>query len=299
MLTSIKQLLTAIVDYAGLFPPAQLDLVEALAEYNRALASPHAWMLSWFVLPAKQLPDLVALLSSLPDAQRRSHPLPLSLILSADWVTDLAQVEQCTATDPAHQIFVLKAVEVAPLPPTALPRVTQQLPADVRVFFEIPFTADLDPYLPVLQQLGVAAKLRTGGVTPAAFPDSTQLSQCILALAQAKVPFKATAGLHHPLRGIHRCSEQMNSDSTCMHGFLNVALLATLAYHQAIPRETAVALLEESAIAPLQLTETAIHWRDFTLPLSALEQARQHFFRSFGSCSWQDPVADLHHLGLL
>jgi hypothetical protein len=55
------------VDYAGLFPPAQLPLADALAEYRRALAGADAWMLGRFIVPAVQL----SVLAVVRDARRQ------------------------------------------------------------------------------------------------------------------------------------------------------------------------------------------------------------------------------------
>ena len=52
---SARALMAGAVDYAGLFPPAQLPLADALAEYMRALAGADAWMLGRFIVPAVQL----------------------------------------------------------------------------------------------------------------------------------------------------------------------------------------------------------------------------------------------------
>ena len=43
-----------------------------------------------------------------------------------------------------------------------------------------------------------SAKLRTGGVVPEAFPKSLDIIRFVRTCAAANVPFKATAGLHHP-----------------------------------------------------------------------------------------------------
>ena len=55
---SARALMAGAVDYAGLFPPAQLPLADALVEYRRALAGADAWMLGRFIVPAVQLPAL-------------------------------------------------------------------------------------------------------------------------------------------------------------------------------------------------------------------------------------------------
>jgi len=338
VLTSLKSLLASIVDYAGLFPPARLSLPEAVTIYDRTQASPHAWMLDRFVIPASRLPELSQILSTSSTAVFTSvsyggtggtapyvgvsppHPLPhssgnrckriservnaskpwsLSVILSKNWATELEQLHQIceTASRQSRQINI-RALEVAPLPLSEIQQICLNLPAEVEVFFEIPFDRDLEPYLNVLQQTKTAAKLRTGGVTQDAFPDSTQLSQRIFSLAAAQIPFKATAGLHHVLRGDYPLTDEPGSASTTMPGFLNLAILTAFAHQQRITLDEARDMLEERSIAPFQFTDTTIRWRDYSLSVSEIEQARQHF-RSFGSCSVQEPIDDLHHLGFL
>lgn len=296
MLLSLKQLLSAIVDYAGLFPPAQLSLPEALAICDRAWSSPHHWMLGHFVVPASRLSELIQLLPSLPSRSNSSQPWTLSVILSPNWVAELEQIHQLSH---ATSQILIRALEVVPLPPDEIQQVYQHLPTEVTAFFEIPFGVDLAPYLKVLQQPGTAAKLRTGGLTNDAFPDSGQLAQRILSLAEAQIPLKATAGLHHPLRGQYRSTSQADSASATMHGFLNVLLLAALAYQGSISGDEAVAILEERSHHSFQFTDTTIHWREHSLALSEIERSRQQFFHSFGSCSIQEAIADLDHLELL
>lgn len=291
------------MDYAGLFPPAQLSLPEAMKIYDRAQTSPHHWMLDRFVLPASRLSELVNFLTDFSQESNSTKPFALSVILSKNWATELEQLQPFTAgfypNQKLSQPIALSTLEVAPLSPSEIQKVYSHLPDQVTSFFEIPFDAELDSYLQVLQQIGAAAKLRTGGITPEAFPNSTQLCERILAFAEAKIPFKATAGLHHPLRGNHRLTYQPDSASTTMHGFLNVAILSAFAHQQTLTHDEGIAILEETSIAPFQFTDTEIRWRDRSLSLDEISRSRQQFFRSFGSCSFQEPIDDLHSLNLL
>jgi hypothetical protein len=150
-----------------------------------------------------------------------------------------------------------------------------------------------------LQQIGASAKIRTGGIIAEAFPSATQLSECILAFAKARVPFKATAGLHHPLPDEYRLTYEPDSPSSKMHGFLNVTILAALVYWQKVTPEEVVAILQESSSERFQFKADGIEWSNRQLSLAQIEEARQQFFRSFGSCSFQEPIDDLKHLQLL
>lgn len=300
MLTSLKSLLASIVDYAGLFPPAQLSLPDAVATYDRAQASPQFWMLDRFVIPVARLDELSQILLTASEEPQVSKPWSLSVILSKNWATELEQLHQIreTASQQSFQVRI-HALEVAPLPPSEIEQVCLKLPAETEVFFEIPFETDLKPYLKILQQTNTAAKLRTGGITQNAFPDSTQLSQRILSLAAAQIPFKATAGLHHALPGHYRLTYKPDSASTTMPGFLNLAIFAAFAHQQHITQAEAIAILEERSIASFHFTDTTISWRDYSLSVFEIAQSRQHCFRSCGSCSFQEPIADLHYLGFL
>src|SRR5690348_16362399 len=58
MFASLRALLEHSLDYAGLFPPAQLPLDEAIRNYALYLQQPHAWMLGHFVCPANRHGEL-------------------------------------------------------------------------------------------------------------------------------------------------------------------------------------------------------------------------------------------------
>lgn len=310
MFASVKTLLSAIVDYAGLFPPAKLDLPQAIAHYQRYRQSPAAWMLGRFVLPLSQLSDLVSLLPPIASPD----PWPLSVILSGDFESAIAQINAFT-----HPSLTIASLEIAPLPPAEMKAIAAQLPSHLDCFFEIPMNGSLPAYLDVLQPLKAFAKIRTGGVTEAAFPSVTQLAHCLLTFAKAQVPFKATAGLHHPLPGRHPMTYEPDSPATSMQGFLNLAIAAALAYTQRVTLEEVLQLLRESTVSGMPQTEKAAHqggkhykhptgfqmqmngiaWGDHYLTLEELAASRNHGFRSFGSCSFVEPIADLKTLKLL
>src|SRR5437879_4292884 len=58
MNASLRALLTGILDYAGLFPPAKLPLDQAIRNYTRYRTEAEAWMLGRFICPAAQLAEL-------------------------------------------------------------------------------------------------------------------------------------------------------------------------------------------------------------------------------------------------
>jgi hypothetical protein len=288
MLASLKMLLRSVVDYAGLFPPARLNLPEAMATYDRVHTTAYSWMLGRFVLPIAQLPEFTSCC-----AQFSLNHWSLSLILSDRAETEL---EQLSAFQ--HDSIAIKSLEFPVLSLQTIDRLLPHLPTGVEAFFELPWN-NLEPYLAALQGTGAFAKIRTGGMTPTAFPTATQLGQFIQACAIAQIPFKATAGLHHPLPGNYRVTYEPDSATATMQGFLNLAIVAALMYHQKITLEAGTLLLKTSSLAQFQATEQGLSWHNYALTGSEMETARQQGFRSFGSCSFHEPVDELKTLKLL
>ncbi|HEY9605833.1 MAG TPA: hypothetical protein V6C85_29780 [Allocoleopsis sp.] len=261
-----------------------------MANYAQYQMASDNWMLGHFVVPISRSHELEELLPAFPLKQ-----WSLSAILSKDVELDIDRVRSLQD----NRQIAIAALEIPPLPPEEIERVFPLLPAGVDVFFEIPLNSDLGPYLSVLQKISASAKIRTGGITAEAFPSVTQLSQCISAFAKARVPFKATAGLHHPLPNEYHLTYEPDSPSGKMHGFLNVTILAALVYGQNVTPEETVTILQESAIERFHFNKDGIEWSDRKLSLAQIEEARQQFFRSFGSCSFQEPIDDLMQLKLL
>jgi hypothetical protein len=246
-------------------------------------------MLGRFVLPVSCLHEFKELLPAFPLKQ-----WSLSVILSKELESEIERVRSLK-----NPKIAITALEFPPLTPTEIKKLLPRLPARVEAFFEIPYNRDPEVYLAALQHTGASAKIRTGGTTAEAFPSVSQLCRCIFSFAEAQVPFKATAGLHHPLPGNHRLTYEPNSPSTMMHGFLNVLTSAALAYGQKVTPEETLEVLQESSIDGFQFTEDRIEWSDRRLDIAEIKAARQSFFRSFGSCSFQEPINDLKHLKLL
>ena len=144
------------------------------------------------------------------------------------------------------------------------------------VYCELPLRDDVSFRILQLGELGLRAKVRCGGkVTPSVLG----LAEFIGACRRLEVPFKATAGLHQPLR---------HGDD---HGFLN--LLAAAAFGD---EEDALADEDESAFA---VTSDTFSWRGHEAGAAEIEHMRRELFVGFGSCSAQEPIDGLAELGML
>ncbi|HEU4953028.1 MAG TPA: hypothetical protein VFT28_00555, partial [Gemmatimonadales bacterium] len=173
-----------------------------------------------------------------------------------------------------------------------------RLPRHVAAFVELPLARDPGPALEVIARHGAGAKVRTGGVTADAFPATDDLLRFLRAAVGAGVPFKATAGLHHPLRARYRLTYEPDSASGTMFGFLNLFLAAAF-LRQGMSDADARRLLEEGDPASLALDRHGVSWRGHRLEAAALDEARRAGLGSFGSCSFDEPVGDLASLHLL
>ena len=301
---SLRLLLSTLIDYAGLFPPAELELSQVVADYERYSASSYRWLLGRLVLPLSQMAQFETCLDRL-DQQYAPAFWPLSIMLEPS-----SQALDALAPwlEKQHR-FTVSALEFKRGDVGAIASLLSQLPPHSDLFFEVPLDATLPDYLAVLQGTRAAVNVRTGGVTAADFPSITTLAQFVAACASARIPFKATAGLRHPLRSRQRLS---NGSSVEMHGFLNVALAAAFAYgYGATADEIATILQIDTSDAlifsaqeiichsPLWSQELELSTVAGHLPLEILANVRSRYFLGVGSCSFQTPLADLYRLGLL
>ncbi len=146
--------------------------------------------------------------------------------------------------------------------------------------------------LPEIARHGLRAKIRTGGVTTDAFPPIADVAQFLRACKASGVPFKATAGLHHPLRCVKPLTYAPEAPTGTMHGFLNVFLAAALLDH-------ADEILREDDPAAFAFDDDGASWRGQHVSTEALRAMRRDFATSFGSCSFEEPIGDLRALGWL
>jgi hypothetical protein len=291
-----RALLASLVDYAGLFPPAAEPMDGAVAEYARARRSPEAWILGRFVLPAGRLSDLARAAGALLPDGGTAEPWRLSALLAADARGDLARV---VSFNDAHAgRAAVDAVEAKAASAEEAGDVLDALPPGVAAAVEVPLDADLDPILAVLRERGARAKVRTGGVVPEAIPDPAALARFIERCAAAGVGWKATAGLHHPVRGERALTYGADAPRAVMHGFLNVFGAAALRAAGA-PAGEIEAVLRETDPAAFRLDGDGLAWRHLRAPVAAIERARGSVAASFGSCSFAEPVSGLRELGVI
>jgi hypothetical protein len=251
-------------------------------------------MLGRFVAPVARLAELAA------EAARhqRTPPGPwhLAALAGSDIGADLERVREINA---AHEGQLLIDVVEAKLATAAdIAAAARLVGRTATLHVELPIADDPRALVTAVRDAGVRAKVRTGGLTPDAFPTAAQLARFIARCAEAGVPWKATAGLHHPLRAEHRLTYERDAPRGTMFGFLNVFAAGAFA-RAGLPEAELAALLEERDVHALEFGDERLRWRGHELDLRQLADARESFAIAFGSCSFREPVDDLTQLALL
>ena len=294
---SLRLLLRGVVDYAGLFPPAGLSMADAVAQYARHHGETNAWMLGRFVLPAARLDEFERVAA--PHLPRDIAAWwALSALLGSDLEEDLVRVQEFNERRDARQGAAL--VDTVELKAHAVRDVVHAggiLHGQFDTYMEIPVSEDPAELVAAIATAGGKAKIRTGGTTPDAFPPPAQVVRFIARCIAHRVPFKATAGLHHPLRAEYRLTYEPDAEQGLMYGFLNV-LLATAALLAGADQREAAAVLDERHADAIEFRPDGARVRERFIPVAALGAARDSM-TSFGSCSFAEPVADLERLTLL
>ncbi len=324
---SLKQLITHLIDYAGLFPPASLPLREAYEQFTGYINESDEWILSKFICPAKQLSSLAVLINS--DVNNYK---PFSISVLGRSGTDSEEFIKGTAEDvnliiqflqQTKNKFLTDAFEVR-LPedlvlgnnPDAMYEVMnstaaiikENVPFYVKVFFEIPLKNDwkssVNNFASALKKHNEffgqdenfprsGFKLRTGGVEASAFPSPEQIAYVINASYENQLPLKFTAGLHHPFRHYNETVK------TKMHGFLNVFGAGVLLYGNDLLEQDLIDILSDEDAENFKFDDNNLRWKEFKSPVKVIENARKNFVISYGSCSFDEPREDLINLKLM
>jgi hypothetical protein len=264
-----RALLERLIDHAALFPPASLDMPAAMEEDRRARASAEAWMLGRFIVPASRLGEL-------PD-----DPPALSVVLDHG-EGDL----DALAAYPVE--LVEGRIDVAWIPDTTA-LVREKVGADA--YWELAPGRGLPGAVAAVREAGAGAKIRCGGVTADAFPPVAAVAAFVAACRDAGVRFKATAGLHHPVRGVR--------DGLPMHGFLNLLAAAVFAHAHGLGDDEIAAILAEEDPGAFAVDDDGIAVHGHRAGAAEIAAARAELFTAYGSCSFAEPVDDLTDLGVL
>jgi hypothetical protein len=295
-------LLRDLIDYAGLFPPASVAMAQSVANYAAYFQSEWSWILGRFIVPVGRLGEFEDAFTILPNQAPETSfaRWRLSALLGTDVIADVARIHDFNARmakGVSGKSAVVQSVELKVANVEEIKRLSEIIPPELDTYFELPWSSN-SACITAIADCGRRAKMRTGGETADKIPAAESVIEFIRQCAAANVPFKATAGLHHPLRAVHRLTYQPESPSAMMHGFVNVFLAAAF-LRTGMSANLAMQLLEEQSPKAFQFHSEAIEWRQHKLTRDEITATRREFAVSFGSCSFTEPVDDLKSLYIL
>ena len=292
----MQRLMVHVVDYAGLYPPAALNMTSAVHNYATYRAGDNAWALGHFVLNAARLEEFESEMRELLEGLRETDPWELSALCGPSLDEDFAAVRDFNAR---HKTMRISSVELKTTSAQEIAGLASRVPEGLRTYFEMPLSADPVPYVRAIAAANARAKIRTGGPTATMFPSTADLCAFLTTCCRHSVAFKATAGLHHPFCGSYRLSYEKEDERTAlMHGFLNVFLGAIFLWAGIRP-ELLPELLTESKLDAFGFDERGVSWRHHWASNEQIDEARASFAVAFGSCSFDEPLRALRHLKLL
>lgn len=316
---ALRAMLSGIVDYAGLFPPAQLPLDQSIRNYASYRAGPDAWILGRFICPASRLNELSPYVDEL---FRDGPPLTISALGRGGKDTaafldglqqDLSDIREfcgrhgrraivdviemrlplesfshpemvavARSLEAAGQPGMTPFIEPPPMGQNWRKALVQELAFVVR-----------NPIVPRQNARHGGFKLRSGGLDAQAFPTTEQVAAVIFTAWAMNVALKFTAGLHHPFR---RYDSGVKAK---IHGFLNVFVAGVLTTACQLNEAAIEQILDDEDPGSFTFDDTGLRWRDHRATVAEIEAARRERVISFGSCSFDEPRDDLRTLGLL
>ncbi|MDZ7681375.1 MAG: hypothetical protein U5J63_06565 [Fodinibius sp.] len=325
MISSFKAYMAGIIDYAGLFPPADLSLDTSMQKYSAYRQSEDSWMLSRFIIPASRLAELKPYREILFE---EDDPFDFSVLgQDAETVSEYEEqldllVDQVMhfhdehgdsiSTDileiklPREVVFANDQDLLTRIYDTTVSKLDEkQLPNQIFLegYFDKNWKKEVGLILETMQQFNdgiqadtiqeVGFKLRCGGVKEHMVPTVEQVAFAINNVRDHNLAMKCTAGLHHPIR------HYADSVQTKMFGFFNVFGGAMLSYAHDLDGEELSKILREEDPEHFSFTEEGFHWKDLTVSTKEIAELREVALVSFGSCSFDDPREDLKKLDLL
>ena len=306
-----------LIDYAGLFPPASLDLATSLNNYLAYRSSHYCKILSRFVCPVQLLAKAEEILKNIPNPGKITVT---ALIKGGKNLQDFQKNLDGNIKSPLPDSGGINKVDMFEL----------KLSDDVlKEYDEKKFTSVLNTVTEVFRNnygnkyfvfvegnteddherkvtmladsisginhagFNLGYKLRTGGTKAEDFPSAEIIAHSIRVCLDRKVPMKFTAGMHHPF--IH----YDDKIKTKMHGFINVFGAGIISMRHNLTNKGIEELINDEDPGSFLFTDEYFSWKDWKIDVKDIAYARQNLVTSFGSCSFEEPVEDLKSFELL
>lgn len=290
MITAAHALVRGFIDYAGLFPPAGLSMPETVQRFADYQRRSDRWALARLVVPTVRFAEFEQALAGLSAQDRTSAKWPIAALASNDLAADRAVIRSFNERNAGHAAVESLELRVASV--ADIDTAGERLGRDLEFYCELPLSADLPSLVAATRRIGARAKIRMGGIKPVDFPAPEAVLAFLTACATERVPCKATAGLHHPVRGPAPLTYEPGSGRTTMYGYLNLILAAAVLWHHR-PESEAYELLRLPDRSRLTISEHEVDWAGIKLSTGEIDTTRRHFLMAIGSCSFTEPMDEL------
>lgn len=333
MKESLRTFMDGLIDYAGLFPPANLPLGRAIDDYIKHLKGKNSWMLGRFIIPVIRFAELDPFVPLFD----KIGPLGLAVLGSGGKSNDeyLSKVSEDVAKINEYRDKHGGKVEIevyeCKLPSNSPSKGTMEKATGLlnnnglSHYHEFPELPDVginystnkdesawdDVIAPVVSMIselkGTGIKLRCGGIVNEAFPSVEQVAAMIQTCALVGIPMKCTAGLHHPIR--HFADEY----DSYMHGFINTFGAGVFTSNFPEPRNSQEKfrmfillshMVSDQEANNFEFKNGGMVWKVgddrntiFEFDNESINNCRKKGMISYGSCSFQEPIDDLKQLG--
>ena len=317
MNNSLVKFMSNIIDYAGMYPPANLDIESAFNNYLEYKNDNYNWILGKFVISARKLISLSILNENLP-----VHDLiELTILLTNENLfneyftslnNDINNIKKFELDDFKINTFELKlplelnVVDKFDKIPEFIDKtydsISNAIIFPAKIFFELSINEEWKYLIPIFAEnlaefrnnnYDVGFKLRTGGISADLFPTAEQVSLAVYSCNDNKIPFKATAGLHHPFRQFDKGLNELT------YGFINVFGAGIIAHVHNLPKEILTEIIREDNPKNFILDNDSFRWKNYSVKTGEIENARNNLMISFGSCNFKEPIEDLQKINLL
>jgi len=313
---SVRTLMGGLIDYAGLFPPSKLEMGKATENYAKYLRAEHADFVGRFICPAPRLEEMskaasivmpgTYATSGYPEHLDDIEPWQISAIIMGDLEENLEMIYRFNEhhDDEENGLAMVDAIEMRVSSSDEIDEALEIIPEMIDAAFEVPqdivMNGDPRGLIAAMSGAGVLAKIRCGGVEASMFPSCENIADFMMACKNASVMFKCTAGLHHPIRSEQALTYDESPPRGVMHGFINVYVAAAYVLTTKKPDVgTAVGILEEMDPKAFKFNEDGVIHKRTRVSTIELGQMREGFAMGYGSCSVDEPIADLTAMGLL
>ena len=277
-----RHLFVGLFDDAALFPPGNAAMIRAVPAHLGYRGSPDADLVGPFLCPASRLDEL-------RDALDDETSLDLVVVVD----TGTGGVAGAVAVVAGDDRLELRGLEVPLRAEPDLGAAARRAAAAVldavppnhsTIFVEVPRSESAGAALDVLAEYDLAAKLRTGGADPSAYPTEDEIAAFVVSCLDREIAFKLTAGLHKAVRST---AAETGFEQ---HGFVNLLLAVSVALAGGDRALVAVELADRDA--------QAVADRARRLSTDRAVQIRS-WLRSVGTCSIREPIDDLVTIGLV